>query len=740
MASRRASSVSSVSTRTNSGLPDTPTTLPQGSEELSLESIRDSKDGAKLVAFVKSEYERAKQARTTKQIQWFLNLSMYYGNQYAEHQRVNADGLRDKIATPRSPYYRRRKTINRTRSFVRREMSKFLSSVPNAVAVPSTADDEDLRAAYAAEQAWSSLSETGQLRKHYTRAIWWEIITGNGFIKSWWDPDVVVDPETGDRGNIRYGHVTPFHLFVPDLRETDIEDQPYVINAYTKPVTWAEHAFKEQLGNIRLKPSSQSANSILEEGMLNLSTAGRPADSVIVYECWVKPGATDLLPEGGVIIVVDEVLVGLYREGLPYNHGEYPFTKFEHIPTSTFYADSPLVDTNQLQREFNQLRTEISEAGTRMAKPQILAQKGSIIPQKLTNEPGLVIEYRPGTPPPTPLPLAPLPQYYIDQQDRILADWEDITGQHEVSKGSAPPGVTAGTAISFLQEKDNQFLTPQYQSIEDGYAKIAKQTLGLFVQYVDLPRKIKVVGADGAYDTVMLEGSSIQSGTDVRIQRGSSIGESQAAKQARVMDMFAAGLIADPNVALKMLEIGGVDKILDLMSVAERKAQRENIKLKTLDVQELELAKMQHDAAMQEYEAALAEAEANVPADPLHADPAMLEGLPPLPEPPQMPLLVPVADFDVHEVHIESHNKFRMSQDFEALPDLVQEQFDLHVNEHRRYVMEEQMRQQFAAGGNNGTQGGDMPMMPPGGGDPHGEADATMAPEGAPPAPPMEGM
>lgn len=731
-----------MSTRTNSGSPDTPLTLPQAEEAFDLGKFQDSKDAEKLVAFVKSEYERAKQARTTKQIQWFINLSMFYGNQYAEHQRsVQGEGFRDKIATPRSPYYKRRKTINRTRSFVRTEQSKFLSSIPNAVAVPATADDEDMRAAYAAEQAWTSLSETGHLRKHYSRAIWWQILTGVGFIKSWWDPNEIVDAETGERGNIRYGHVTPFHLFVPDLREVEIEDQPYLINAYTKPVHWAEQMFKEQLGGRRLKASSQSANSILEEGTLNLSTAGRPADSIIVYECWVKPGATSLLPEGGVIIVADEILVGLYREGLPYAHGEFPFTKFEHIPTSTFYADSPLIDTNQLQREYNQLRTEISEAGTRMAKPQILAQKGSIVPQKLTNEPGLVIEYRPGTPPPTPIPMSPLPQYYIEQQDRILADWEDVTGQHEVSKGSAPPGVTAGTAISFLQEKDNQFLTPQYQSIEDGYARIARQTLGLFVQYVDLPRKMKVVGSDGAYDTVLLAGADVMSGTDIRIQKGSAIGESQAAKQARVMDMFAAGLIADPNVALKMLEMGGVDKILDLMSVAERKAQRENIKMKTLDKVELESARLKYEAEMQDYEQQAAQVEAMMPGDPLHADPEVVAGLPQLPPQPQMPMLVPVADFDLHEVHIESHNKFRMSQEFEALDPMIQEQFDLHVTEHKRYVMEEQMRQQFVAGGNNGTQEGDMPMMP--GADPHAAeagADATMTPEGAPPALPMEGM
>jgi len=283
------------------------------------------------------------------------------------------------------------------------------------------------------------------------------------------------------------------------------------------------------------------------------------------------------MPEGGVVVTVDDILISVYKDGFPYGHNMYPFTKFEHIPTATFYADSPIVDLSQLQKEYNGLRSEISEAGRRMAKPQLIAPMGSIVPSKLTNEPGLVIQYKPGMPPPEPLPLSPLPQYYLEQQDRILNDWIDISGEREVSRGDTPPGVTSGTAISYLQEASNQYLTPQFQSIEAGVEKIAIQTIELFVQYVDIPRKIRTIGADGAFDTMLLQGADIASGTDIRIEPGSSFAKSKAAQEARVMDMFAVGIIDQPAAA-RMLEIGGVQKIMDTLNVAERKAQRENIK------------------------------------------------------------------------------------------------------------------------------------------------------------------
>ena len=678
---------------------------------LDIEKYRESDEAAKLVAWVQSEWSKAKTARSQKQLQWFHNMSMFYGHHWVEQTRGNfPEDYRDKLFTPRKPYYHQRKTINRIRSYVRWEMSKMLSSFPTAQAIPASSEDQDQRAAFAAEQAWTSISDSKKLRQHMSRAIWWTIVTGNGFLKTHWDP-YCVDKVSGEQGDIKYGHVTPFHLFVPDVREQDIEDQPFVINAYTKPVAWAQHYFAKELGDIKLAPSTSAANQILDEAYLNLGNSKAP-DSVIVYETWVKPGATKLLPQGGVIISVDDILISVHRDGFPYGHGMYPFTKFEHIPTATFYADSPIVDLSQLQKEYNGLRSEISEAGRRMAKPQLIAPMGSIVPSKLTNEPGLVIQYKPGMAPPQPLPLSPLPQYYLDQQERVLNDWIDISGEREVSRGDTPPGVTSGTAISYLQEASNQYLTPQFQSIEAGVEKIAAQTIELFVQYVDLPRKIRTIGADGAFDTMQLQGADIASGTDIRIEPGSSFAKSKAAQEARVMDMFSVGIIDQPTAA-RMLEVGGVQKIMDTMNVAERKAQRENIKMKMMSLEEIEAKRME----------TMNEIMAGLPPEAMQ-DPNIMAEIQNMPA----PAVIPVDDFDVHEVHIETHNKFRMSQEYEILPDELKAQFADHVAQHEQILQQRAMAQMMAGqppveDAEGGSQMGPGAMMAPNG------AVPDMAPE-----------
>ena len=688
------------------GLTQNSTVIKLPEDGLNIEKYRESEEARKLVAWVQSEWTKAKTARSQKQLQWFHNMSMFYGHHWVEQTRGNfPEDYRDKLFTPRKPYYHQRKTINRIRSYVRWEMSKMLSSFPTAQAIPSSSEDQDQRAAFAAEQAWTSISDSKKLRQHLSRTTWWTIVTGNGFLKTHWD-DTCIDKVSGEKGDIKYGHVTPFHLFVPDIREQDIEDQPFVINAYTKPVAWAQYYFAKELGDIQLSPSVSSANQILDEAYLNLGHSKAP-DSVIVYETWVKPGATKMMPQGGVIISIDDILINVYKDGFPYGHGMYPFTKFEHIPTATFYADSPIVDLSQLQKEYNGLRSEIAEAGRRMAKPQLIAPMGSIVPSKLTNEPGLVIQYKPGMAPPQPLPLSPLPQYYLDQQDRVLNDWIDISGEREVSRGDAPPGVTSGTAISYLQEASNQYLTPQFQSIEAGVEKIATQTIELFVQYVDLPRKIRTIGADGAFDTMLLKGADIASGTDIRIEPGSSYAKSKAAQEARVMDMFSVGIIDQPT-ASRLLEVGGVQKIMDTMNVAERKAQRENIKMKMMTLEDIEMARQQ---AMQEIMAGL-------PPEAMQNEQIMqeIQNMP-------APAIIPVDDFDVHEVHIETHNKFRMSQEYEILPDEIKAQFADHVAQHEQILQERAMAQMMMGQPPaEGAQGG--PEMGPG---------AMMAPNGAVP-------
>lgn len=564
-------------------------------DSITIEFLNEQKEIKELAAWVEEKYNKAKSARAQIERQWYLNMAFYQGRQWVAYlPNVTGVGITGKLVTPPAPPYRVRAVVNRVRSVIRTELSRLTTNKPNASVVPASSEDEDLFAAQAGEQVWESIYQTRQLPTVFRRTIFWTCICGTGFTKVWWDKAASYTDSDGNviQGDIKYAPVTPFHIFVPDLTEEEIENQPYVINAYTKPVEWCNQVYGPDF-----KASTVATNEIVENGFLNLASAGQDVkpDSCLVLEVWFKSGAHKMFPRGGYVTIVDKRVVSIKNEGMLFAHGEYPFIKFDHMPTGAFYAASVLEDVIPVQRELNRTRSQIIEAKNRMAKPQLIAPKGSVDPAKITSEPGIVIQYRPGLAPPQPLPLTPLPNYVLQEIDRSLADIEDLTSQHQVSKGTAPPGVTAATAISYLQERDDSVLSTTYQSVEAGWEKMAKQTLSHVVQFWETERIVQVTGVDGSFDSIALKGADIAKGMDIRIEAGSALPVSKAARQALLMDLITQGIIP-PDKGLKLMEIGGVNKLYEEMAVDERQAQRENLRMRSLDIDEI----MQHLAYVNE--------------------------------------------------------------------------------------------------------------------------------------------
>lgn len=622
------------------------------------EKVVNYEETQKLIKWTKDAYARAKSDRTKDQLQWYMNLAFYKGDQYLEYFHAG-----NRLVRPKAPPYRVRHISNRIRPLIRTELARVTSQKPNATVVPASSEDEDLFAAQAAEQIWESIYFRKKIHDTFREAAWWMLITGVGFIKTYWDNNLP-DGE-GKPGDLCYEAITPFHLYVPNLREPSLQGQPYILNVYTRPVEWVKRFWGDKLQEPdKIKAEVVSANEIMEGAYLKIQSDTTQPDSVLVTEVWLKPGAHERFPNGGMFTMVGNEIVQLFDE-FPYQHDEYPFAKLEHIPSGKFYADSTIVDVIPLQREYNRTRSQIIEAKNRMAKPQLIAPEGSINPSKITTEPGQVILYRQGFTPPQPLALQPLPAYVLNELQTTLVDIEDISGQHQVSKGSAPPGVTAATAISFLQERDDSLMSHTYASVETATETVARQSLQLVTQFWDFPRLVKTVGTDGAFNALQLSGADIKNGTDIRVEGGSALPVSKAAKQAFVMDMMKMQFIP-PQEGLKLLEMGGIQSLYDQLQVDQRQAQRENLKLRQLTPEQIE----QHEMLWMQ---------ATQMQDPSASTP---EGEPTAPPP-----VVTVNTFDNHQVHIEVHDRFRKSAAFEMLTDEVKAQFEMHVQAHKMAMM-----------------------------------------------------
>lgn len=618
-------------------------------------SREDKKRIEETVAWVKSQYDACRNQRSGIERQWYTNMAFYAGLQNIEMVKAGNGTAGYKFRTPPAPYWRARPVINKIRPIIRKEVSKLTNQRPSATIVPASSDDKDLFAARAGEEIWESQYDGKKIQKILRKAVWWSSITGTGYIKNWWDVNAV-DVSSDQMGDIAYESVTPFHVFVPDLIEEELESQPYIIHASTKSVEWVKLHYSTALDGKEVKPNTKAADEIIQNGFLNLLGANdAKPDAVLCLEMWVKPGSFEKFPNGALLTVIGDQLVQA-SDMYPYSHGQYPFAKITHIASGKFYGDSVITDLIPLQREINRTHGQIIEAKNRMAKPQLIATQGSVNPAQITTEPGQVILVKPGFPPPSPLPLVALPSYVMQELDNLNLEMGDISGQHEVSKGQVPPGVTAATAISYLQEQDDSMLHTTIESIEECIEKTARHTLCYVKDYWDTPRIVKVTGEDGSFDTMMFQSSDLRDNTDIRVEAGSALPTSKAAKQAFIMDLMNMGYI-DPDKGLELMEIGGVQKLYDSVKRDTRQAQRENLRMQAVTPDMLQE----------------------------HMQMAGQEGGgidPQTGEPLSAPPIVPVNSWDNHQAHIETHNNFRKSQSFEVLPEYIKAVVEEHVRGH----------------------------------------------------------
>lgn len=677
----------------------TPTTVSMEAESLSsylpdFNQFKNSATGKDLIQWIKVQFDRCKSDRLTYQRQWDMNLEMYSGRQWLEYMGTDAASLR--LVQPAAPRHRVRSTTNLLRPMVRTEIARFTSQQPTAYVVPGNSSETAIAAANGGEMVWRSITERFDFQtKIMNESAFWMVITGNGFQKAVWNgratpkgveerlPDGTTVQAVGDND---IGALKPYNLFVPDLLPPDIEDQPYTFEAYVKPVEWVKRYFGPLLQN-PIVPDNEARNELYQAryfGVANNTTA--VPDSVLIIEAYIKPGGCRYFPEGGMVTLVGDELAQVAQQ-FPFSDGEYPYSHMKHIITGKFYGDSFLIDLNPLQREYNGTRSQLIEAKRRMANPQLLVPKGSMDKQKLTSEPGAMIDYLPGLGEPHPLQIQSLPEYVREEPALIKRDMDDIAGQHGPTRGTAPgQGVVAATAIAFLQEKDDNLGTTTTDSVESAIQKTARHVLRDAQENWELPRLIKATSVDGIVDAVELKGADVS--TDIKIEAGSSLPESRPARQAFLMELAQNGFIS-PDDLLDLLDFGGVRKLKETRSIDINQARRENLRLKNLQPQEIQQYDQQ--AVMQQMQQ------------------MQMNSLYMAPNPAELPPMIEVHSYDNHKLHIETHNNYRKTPEFESLDDLNKAEMDRHVRMHQAALSAQMTEIQSAQTSGMAPEGIPMP-------------------------------
>lgn len=710
------------------------------------------KDGFKALADEIIRWQSdCESARSSEIRQWYKNFDMYQGRQFT----IWSD-TQSKMVLPGAPDFEPRITVNVIEPMIRTELAKTGSNKPSAVVAPNSNDISDILAARAGEAIWEWFYETSGFHVEvFNAANFWRALTGVGFVKTFFDrsqedvaatsakrkmamdarqkqieqvqqayaqapgaggfgmgapfipPPPAVPKVEPVMGKIVCEPVSPWHIFVPDLTILTLEKQPYVIHAYPMSVSQVKMTYKDFLPENWNPARINAENQLINYTHLGVQgdSSAKP-DSVLVMEAYIKPNVSEHLPQGGLVIVVGTDIVSMSKDGLPYDHKQYPFQMLTGIETGRFYRKSVVESVTPLQNEINRTYGQIIKAKNHAVNPQMFYDENSLDPRKILTKPGQYIPVRLGTTRPTAVPVQDLPTYVVDLIERIKMHMDDISGQHQVSRAVSPGADTAASAIALLQETDDNFLFTTFDSIEKMVARVASQYLSLVVQYWDEPRMVKVAGDDQAFNVQVFAGSDIIDATDVRAEAGSALPTSKAGKIATITEWMEKGFIP-VDAGLEAIEMGQLGRVYSRLRADRSQAQRENAEMRMIDPGMV--------AAWNEEQTMLAE-QATV--DPMSGEPLVdpMTGGPA--EPAAIPSYFPTNWYDNHPVHVEEHKMFAKSQEFQMLPAELQAIYEAHTNEHMAKMQEELLQQ------------AQMQML--GAGGPVGAPGEEGAPEGAP--------
>lgn len=612
--------------------------------------------------------------------QWWMNISYYAGQQWAEWTQA---GL---LETPRAPSWRKRYTANRIFPMVMRQHAKLVSEQVQLRVGPNSPEREDIQAAKSSEDLLDWLKYVSNYEQKREDALLWATTCGTGFVKILWNPQagpevVQIDEATGTKKIIKAGEIecdvsSPFAIRVPQF-VVDHEKLPWISEHTILPIEYVQERWSEK-GKYVVPDLTENGDDFIEQRvatLIGMRGSSMALDSeasqrfVRVKKLWTLPFKGH--PNGICGVVANNVVLEAQDENPYISLGiGLPFVKFDYARIPGRYWGMSMVE--QLippQREYNITRSQIIENKNLMTRPKWKAPKGHGIPKGGMNDaPGEVIEYNPALPAPEPIVMAPLPSYVSEHAMQALQEMNDIAAQQDVSQAKAPASVRSGIAVQLLQQADVQALAIPKLRLFRSDRRAAEIMLILATKMYQEKRLVQILGSNSQFDVKELMGSDLRGHTTVRIFAESGILDTKAARQQTIMDFVQTGILnpQDPQEKKSILE--AVDQgdirsyVLDSL-MDEKRAEFEN---------DLFLRKQAEGGAVQ-----------------LHAN-----------------------DFDDHEVHIRKHNNVRKDPSFLLEDPSVQQALAAHVLEHMNYMqlaLQQEMAQNQSEKGKPGEKGKPSP-------------------------------
>lgn len=588
--------------------------------------------------------------------------------------------------------------VNFCRPLVNTYVAEMLAQVPNPKIPSNRFDPVAQTRARMSENLALSFTRNGVIDQYELREVeTWAGITGAAWLKVFWDPNRgPYLPDTNnltgledydddmfggrddempmDLSELRIGDVsTEFVSTVdclPDPAARSPKELRYIVHRKLRPVDELVDLFPYDLTgmasikgwDIGVQAAEQYAIRSATQDNYDGSGMGETSDKkrgnrlAEIVEVWVLPNKR--YRKGLLLIYSGSMLV--HAGPNPYFPRRLPFVLFlgPNKAPNTLYADGLLSDIIGLQRVTNRVESKKLEIINKAANPHIMADFNSGIEENTWGDiPGQVIGFNPGHMP-VPFPAQDIPLGLFTHTNDQFERAKFMVGHTDLAVGQTS-GDESGRLMAFATENQFKARAPQINARRNSMVEVFKHCVYHVRQRYEPGRLTAVIGANDELETTEFYAEDFDFDNEFAPEPFSDEPTTQAGRMSTGIELNQAGFFGDTPEAMRLQRyIGG--------SYARRSA---------------------YDPFQE------------------HRDRATREQLACLKNPMAIPQ---VKSYDIHRVHLEEHNKFRASTQFEKLPPWQQLAFDQHCNFHELMDM-----QAKAAQGPAGGEAENASMGPP---------------------------
>jgi len=295
---------------------------------------------------------------------------------------------------------------------------------------------------------------------------------------------------------------------------------------------------------------------------------------VVVYEFYHK--RTKEVGKGAYIRFTEDTI--LEQGDYIFTNDTLPFVRLTDLDVpEVLHGVSRYETIIPMQQMYNNLSSLIAKNIYLTAHAKWMMPRGACKIDQLGNDNTIVQFQGPVAPQLVTAPSNP-PEVFAFRQN-VKEEMQVIYGSHGISRGEVPKGITASSALQFLNELENDRASTDIAKHSFLIKALAKQTIAITGDKyeVDDGRMVRIVGENNKFLIRNFDLSNLNKSYDVRVDNSTGLPESKAGRTQRILDAMQRNPdMLSPERWEELLELGNTEKLENLTTEAIKSADSEN--------------------------------------------------------------------------------------------------------------------------------------------------------------------